>query len=130
MPSVLVGELLGVGFLALAGNSAVRRTIGAVLLALVAVHVAQHHRRPAAARRRVSTDRKAAHVPVRAPRTVPAPLFGGLAGFTTMVANAGGPAMALYLLAARPDKLVFLGTSAWLSWPSTPPRCPSASRSD
>lgn len=30
-----------------------------------------------------------------------------------MVANAGGPVMGLYLLAARLDKLVFLGTSAW-----------------
>jgi uncharacterized membrane protein YfcA len=38
---------------------------------------------------------------------------GVLAGFTTMVANAAGPVMTLYLLAAGLPKLAFLGTSAW-----------------
>jgi uncharacterized protein len=36
-----------------------------------------------------------------------------LGGFTTMVANAGGPVMSLYLLSAGFRKLGFLGTSAW-----------------
>lgn len=93
--SVVVGVVLGVAFLALAGNATVRRTIGVVLLGLVTVHLLQLRH------------------PSPAPRTVPAAFFGSLAGFTTMVANAGGPVMALYLLAARTDKLVFLGTSAW-----------------
>lgn len=35
------------------------------------------------------------------------------AGFTTMVANAAGPVMILYLLAMRLPKLVFVGTAAW-----------------
>jgi len=39
--------------------------------------------------------------------------YGGLAGFTTMVANGGGPPMSLYLLARKYDKLRFLGTTAW-----------------
>jgi uncharacterized membrane protein YfcA len=39
--------------------------------------------------------------------------YGGLAGFTTMVANGGGPPMNLYLLARKYDKLRFLGTTAW-----------------
>ena len=34
-------------------------------------------------------------------------------GFTTMVANAGGPVLSLYLLSAGFRKLGFLGTSAW-----------------
>ena len=38
---------------------------------------------------------------------------GSAAGFTTMVANAAGPVMALYLLAARVDKARFVGTNAW-----------------
>lgn len=38
---------------------------------------------------------------------------GALAGFTTMVANAGGPVLTLYLLAAGLPVLEFLGTSAW-----------------
>lgn len=39
--------------------------------------------------------------------------YGVLGGFTTMVANAAGPVMALYLLSAGFRKLSFLGTSAW-----------------
>jgi len=39
--------------------------------------------------------------------------MGGLAGITTMMANAAGPVMALYLLAVDLPKLQFVGTSAW-----------------
>lgn len=39
--------------------------------------------------------------------------FGWLAGVTTMLANAAGPVMAIYLLARRLPKLEFVGTSAW-----------------
>ena len=42
-----------------------------------------------------------------------APVVGILAGFTTMVANAAGPIMILYLLAMRLPKMEFLGTTAW-----------------
>jgi uncharacterized protein len=35
------------------------------------------------------------------------------AGFATMLANAAGPIMVLYLLAMRLPKLAFIGTSAW-----------------
>ncbi|MEN9840518.1 MAG: hypothetical protein RL376_318, partial [Verrucomicrobiota bacterium] len=41
-----------------------------------------------------------------------APTIGVLAGFTTLVANAAGPLMAIYLLAMRLPKLAFIGTSA------------------
>jgi uncharacterized membrane protein YfcA len=40
-------------------------------------------------------------------------ITGILAGFTTMVANAAGPIMVLYLLAMRLPKLAFIGTAAW-----------------
>ncbi len=40
------------------------------------------------------------------------PVAGVLAGLTTMVANAAGPVMTLYLLAMRLPKLEFLGTGA------------------
>lgn len=39
--------------------------------------------------------------------------FGWLAGVTTMLANAAGPVMAMYLLARRLPKLEFVGTAAW-----------------
>ncbi|MBX3731946.1 MAG: sulfite exporter TauE/SafE family protein [Verrucomicrobiae bacterium] len=39
--------------------------------------------------------------------------LGLLAGITTMVANAGGPVIALYLLAVALPKEAFVGTGAW-----------------
>lgn len=40
--------------------------------------------------------------------------FAGLAGgFTTMVGNAAGPVMSVYLLATRLPKRQFIGTAAW-----------------
>lgn len=39
--------------------------------------------------------------------------FGWLAGSTTMLANAAGPVMTVYLLACRLPKFEFVGTAAW-----------------
>ncbi|GHV61810.1 UPF0721 transmembrane protein [Spirochaetia bacterium] len=39
--------------------------------------------------------------------------FGALGGFTTMISNAAGPVMSVYLLAMRLPKTVFVGTGAW-----------------
>jgi uncharacterized membrane protein YfcA len=41
-----------------------------------------------------------------------APTMGVLAGFTTLVANAAGPLMVIYLLAMRLPKMEFVGTGA------------------
>lgn len=104
LPAVGVGVLVGAVFIARVEDTTMRRTIGGVLLALVAVHVAR-------ARGRAGAGPEPRGAEPRRPRAAPA--FGALAGFTTMVANAGGPVMSLYLLAARLDKLAFLGTAAW-----------------
>jgi uncharacterized protein len=40
-------------------------------------------------------------------------LMGFVAGVTTMMANAAGPVMVIYLLAMRLPKFAFIGTSAW-----------------
>lgn len=41
-------------------------------------------------------------------------IFSGFAaGVSTMMANAGGPAMTFHLLTKRFDKMAFVGTSAW-----------------
>ena len=42
-----------------------------------------------------------------------APAFGLMGGFTTMIGNAAGPVMAVYLLSMRLPKLKFVGTNAW-----------------
>ncbi len=53
-----------------------------------------------------------------------AALTGTLAGFCTMVANAAGPVMSIYLLAMRLPKLEFMGTGAifflLLNWLKVP----------
>lgn len=53
-----------------------------------------------------------------------AAMTGTLAGFCTMVANAAGPVMSLYLLAMRLPKLEFMGTAAvfflLLNWLKVP----------
>ena len=41
------------------------------------------------------------------------PLFGLTGGFTTMIGNAAGPVMAIYLLSMKLPKYAFVGTSAW-----------------
>jgi uncharacterized membrane protein YfcA len=40
--------------------------------------------------------------------------YGVLAGATTMIANAAGPVMTVYLLSAGLAKYAFMGTSAWI----------------
>ncbi|MEL7339381.1 MAG: sulfite exporter TauE/SafE family protein [Bacteroidota bacterium] len=55
---------------------------------------------------------------LRKNKTVPehwsfAGLMGLLAGFTTMVGNAAGPIMAVFLLAMRLPKNSYIGTQAW-----------------
>lgn len=99
LPGVLPGLLLGVWFVAVADDTLMRRSIGAILLAMTALQL--WTRRSGAAR----TSRKA-HSAVTLS-------MGAAAGFTTMTANAAGPVTTLYLLAAGLPMLQFLGTSAW-----------------
>ena len=40
-------------------------------------------------------------------------VFGLLGGFTTMIGNAAGPVMAIYLLSVKMPKYSFVGTNAW-----------------
>ena len=96
-PPVIAGLVLGATFLAWADNTTMRRTIGVILLALTALTLWSM---------RSGLDDAAQGVPARFG-------YGALGGFTTMAANAGGPVMTLYFLAARFDMIRFLGTQAW-----------------
>lgn len=111
IPTVLVGVVLGAAFLAVTSDAVVRRVIAVILLALIAVTLFRRH-----SPRRASVEAAAAQdgdaLPGR-PRRVEAGVFGTLGGFTTMVANAGGPVMSMYFLAMRLGVWAFLGTSAW-----------------
>ncbi|MEU0738948.1 sulfite exporter TauE/SafE family protein [Streptomyces sp. NPDC006134] len=103
-PAVAAGVVAGTVFLVWADDALVRTSIGAILLLMAAVTV--WRRRAADARREPEA------VITRAGR-IKARSYGVLGGFTTMVANAGGPVMSMYLLSAGFRKLGFLGTSAF-----------------
>lgn len=100
-PAVLAGLLAGFAFLAFGDDAIVRRAIAVILLVMIAITLWRRWRQ------RRADAATAAH------GFVAASAYGGLAGFTTMVANAAGPVMSMYFLAMRTPVQVFLGTSAW-----------------
>lgn len=105
VPTVVAGLLVGVVFLALADDTGVRRVIGVILLLVIAVTLVR--RRASRARGRdAAGEQPGAHRWVTRS-------YGALGGFTTMVANAGGPVMSMYFIASRFPVKQFLGTSAW-----------------
>lgn len=99
LPSVLPGIALGALLMRHVDDETMLIIIASCLLVALLVQVVMRRRPP-------RPDQGEPRLPV----TVGA---GAAAGFTTMVANAAGPVMALYLLAARIDKLRFVGTNAW-----------------
>ncbi|MDX3642696.1 sulfite exporter TauE/SafE family protein [Streptomyces sp. MB09-02B] len=103
-PAVGAGVVLGTLFLVRADDGIVRTSIGAILLLMAAVTVRR--------RRTADKDDEPDAITTRAGRAK-ARSYGVLGGFTTMVANAGGPVMSMYLLSAGFRKLGFLGTSAF-----------------
>lgn len=98
IPTVIAGILVGTLLLAFSSDEWVRRTIGILLLIVIAVTLS---------RRRARTDADAV------PGAAAAGFYGVMGGFTTMVANAAGPVMSMYFLASRLPVQVFLGTAAW-----------------
>lgn len=102
LPAVLPGIVLGALLMLVIDDRTMTILIAVCILVLVGVQVIA---------RRLS--RAAEQHPPEHPHPVATIGTGVAAGFTTMIANAAGPVMALYLLAARVDKMRFVGTSAW-----------------
>jgi len=99
-PWVLLGIVAGYFALGRISDAAVQRLIGGILLGMVTLNLW----------RRFRADGLASAVP----HTLWfAALTGLVAGFATMVANAAGPVMTLYLLAIGLPKLELIGTGAW-----------------
>jgi uncharacterized membrane protein YfcA len=95
-PWTAAGVVLGYFALDLVNERQAKLLISGIILSLVAMHLI---------RRRVS-GHEAEH------GSWFAPTIGVLAGFTTLVANAAGPLMAVYMLAMRLPKMDFVGTGA------------------
>ncbi|MDR1077678.1 MAG: sulfite exporter TauE/SafE family protein, partial [Propionibacteriaceae bacterium] len=91
---VLVGLAAGAFFLVWVDDGVLRRTMGVMLLALLALGLL-----PGGL--------------IKVEKRPVAHSYGALAGFSTMVANAGGAALNLYLLAAKFEKWRFIATTAW-----------------
>lgn len=129
-PAVAAGVIAGTLFLTWADDGIVRISIGATLLLMTGVTMWRRRtdRKEAAGPHPESTsepvpesasENEAESAPAEEARSTPragrmkARSYGSLGGFTTMVANAGGPVMSLYLLSAGFRKYGFLGTSAF-----------------
>src|SRR5207249_1290026 len=103
-PWVAGGVVAGYFLMGHIDDRQMRRSIGLILVTMVALHFwrQQELRRD----------------PEGWAEKIPHALWfigitGFLAGLTTMLANAAGPIMIMYLLAIRLPKMEFLGTGAW-----------------
>lgn len=96
-PWTAAGVVLGYLALGRMDDRQARMVIGGMILGLLALHVVRRMR---------ATTEEPEHA------WWFAPLIGVLAGFTTLVANAAGPLMAIYLLSMRLPKMEYVGTGA------------------
>ena len=135
LPLVVPGLALGAAFLALVDDAVLRRTIGVLLLVLVALQLVLQNRNRRGAEVAISTALPADSSPASVPHPGveqteprmglgsrpepqsrprgPALLAGLGAGFTTMTANAAGAVMTLFLVSRGVEKRRFVGTGAW-----------------
>jgi uncharacterized membrane protein YfcA len=99
-PWVVPGIIAGALALNRISNVHMEKLLGAILLVMVGLQILR--------------ERKSGDMASTLPHTWWfAGIAGFLAGFTTMVANAAGPVMIVYLLAVGLPKLAFVGTAAW-----------------
>lgn len=100
-PWAVAGIVLGYVALGWVNEEQMRRLIGGILLILSVFQLIRSRRPPS-----LGTEAQPVNQFI-------APLAGITGGFTTMVANAAGPVMTLYLLAMGLPKIAFVGTAAW-----------------
>ncbi|MSS84609.1 sulfite exporter TauE/SafE family protein [Actinomycetaceae bacterium WB03_NA08] len=110
VPTVLVGIVLGAIFLLYVNDAVMKKAIAIILLCLIGLTLTM--RSPMWKRMFAANNESSTKVSVTANPLIRG-AYGALGGFTTMAANAGGPVMSLYFLAARFEVVKFLGTSAW-----------------
>lgn len=96
------GVVFGALAMRVIDNRQAQLLVGGIILALVVLHL--WRKRSAA-----QVDPAAAAI---SHGVWFAPTIGMLAGFTTLIANAAGPLMAIYLLSMRLPKMAFVGTTA------------------
>lgn len=110
LPPALVGIVVGYFGLKFVNDQQLKPIIGAIVLLMLGINYW----------RTKSRDKNA---PIPSPWWL-AMWLGFMAGITTMMANAAGPIMIIYLLAMRLPKTQFVGTAAWfffvINWLKVP----------
>lgn len=99
LPPAFLGIVTGWQIMEYVTDSQLKRLIGIIVLAMLAIHFWR-------------TRLQGENTPIPTQWWFAATL-GFAAGVTTMMANAAGPVMVVYLLAMRLPKVAFVGTSAW-----------------
>ena len=99
LPPTMAGIVVGYFGLKIVSDQQLKPIIGAIVLLMLVLNYWR-------------TRTKNKNVPFPSPWPL-AIWFGFMAGITTMMANAAGPVMIIYLLAMRLPKTEFVGTAAW-----------------
>ena len=97
LPWTALGIVAGYFLMGIISDAVFKPLLGAMILAIVGLDLI----------------RRAAKVELRAESRIVAAVIGILAGAFTMLANAAGPVMTIYLLSMRLSKDEFVGTGAW-----------------
>ena len=100
LPPALVGVVIGYLLMGVIPASIFGPVIGWIILALIALHFF-----------RGAMGEKLDHIFQSHGFGI---VMGGLAGITTMIANAAGPVAQLYLLSVKLPKWNLIGTNSWL----------------
>lgn len=112
LPAALAGIVAGFLLLGRVSDQQLKPIIGVIVLAMLGLKA-----------RTMFSQNAAEEKPIRGGRWF-ALLMGFAAGVTTMMANAAGPVMVLYLLAMGMEKRKFVGTAAWfffiVNWVKVP----------
>jgi uncharacterized membrane protein YfcA len=101
VPCAVVGVLIGYALLEMVTSAQLKPIIGIVILVMLALNWWRNRRLAKAG---------VIHVPEGWWFAI---VLGVTAGIITMMANAAGPVMVIYLLAMRLPKDAFIGTGAW-----------------
>ena len=104
LPLTLVGILVGFFAMGRISDSQLKPIIGVIVLIMLAARL--YHQQTKAGNSEEGTAAPKHHPLIT-------PTLGLFAGITTMMANAAGPVMTIYLLLMRVGKMRFVGTCAW-----------------
>ena len=110
LPAAFAGIVTGYFILKLVNDQQLKPIIGIIVLLMLGVNYW-----------RIKNKDETAQIPTPLWLAV---WLGFMAGVTTMMANAAGPVMIIYLIAMRLPKIEFVGTSAWfffiINWLKVP----------